>query len=74
MADEKEGSDMSAGQVFLIFLLCLAGLVGVWYYTGGPEKADLGGLFLAPPPPIGSGEAYGPEFYQPQEVSPTVVE
>lgn len=38
----------------------LALLIFAWFYTGGPERADLKGIFLAPPPPVGSGESYGP--------------
>jgi hypothetical protein len=37
-------------------------LVLLWYFAGGPGKADLRGLFLAPPTPLGTGEAYGPTF------------
>ncbi len=40
----------------------LAVLVALWFYTGGPGKADLRGLFVAPPQPLGSGESYGPTF------------
>lgn len=38
----------------------LAGLIFIWFYTGGYKNADLRGIFLAPPAPVGSGEAYGP--------------
>jgi hypothetical protein len=37
-------------------------LIALWWVQGGPGKADLRGIFLAPPPPVGSGESYGPEF------------
>lgn len=43
-----------------ILLGLFALLVFAWFYTGGPEKTDLRGIFLAPPAPVGSGEAYGP--------------
>jgi len=46
-------------------VLFVAGILLVlailWYRNGGPEKADLRGLFLAPPAPIGNGSAYGPQ-------------
>lgn len=44
----------------LWFLAMLAILVGLWYFAGGPGKADLKGLFLSAPEPLGTGEAYGP--------------
>jgi len=39
----------------------LALLIALWWVQGGPEKADLRGIFLAPPPPIDTGDAYGPQ-------------
>ena len=40
----------------------LAVLIALWWVQGGPERADLRGIFLAPPPPLGTGEAYGPQI------------
>jgi len=40
----------------------MAVLIFAWYYSGGPSRADLRGIFLNPPPPVGQGGAYGPEF------------
>lgn len=37
-------------------------LVALWFFAGGPGKADLRGLFLAPPPPLGPGGSYGPQI------------
>lgn len=37
-------------------------LVVLWYANGGPQKADLRGVFLQPPVPLGGGNAYGPDF------------
>jgi len=37
-------------------------LVVLWYANGGPQKADLRGVFLQPPAPLGGGNAYGPDF------------
>ncbi len=56
----------------LVFIGALALLIGLWYQNGGPERADLRGIFLAPPSPVGSGDAYGPQppVRQPQVVSP----
>ena len=36
-------------------------LVIVWYAAGGPSRADLHGIFLNPPAPLGNGEATGPD-------------
>ncbi len=58
MADDKEKHDVM-NDVYM-FLGFMAILVAVWYFAGGPGKADLKGLFLAPPAPLGNGEAYGP--------------
>jgi hypothetical protein len=59
MADEPQ---VSTTDDALWFFGVLAILIGVWYFAGGPGRADLKGLFLAPPQPLGSGEAYGPTF------------
>lgn len=58
MADEKKEGSVTKDA--LLFLAFFAILVVLWYFAGGPGKADLKGLFLAPPAPLGSGEAYGP--------------
>lgn len=55
----------------VFFVVGLLGvLVILWFYNGGPERADLRGIFLAPPPPIDSGDAYGPQLGEPQTISP----
>ena len=43
----------------------LAILIALWWIQGGPERADLRGIFLSPPPPIGTGESYGPQVGEP---------
>jgi len=45
-------------------------LVALWLFLGGPKHADLKGLFLAPPPPLGTGKSYGPTI-KPQYNSTT---
>jgi len=37
-------------------------LVILWFVLGGPKHADLRGIFLAPPAPLGNGSAYGPQI------------
>lgn len=60
MADEEKKYD-AMGDVWL-FVGFLVILVALWYAAGGPGKADLRGLFIAPPQPLGSGAAYGPQI------------
>lgn len=59
MADEP--SSGSPWEIVLFVGAILLVLVILWYRNGGPDKADLRGLFLAPPAPIGNGGAYGPQ-------------
>lgn len=59
MADEKKGGGPAQDALFIIGLLVI--LIIAWFVTGGPERADLKGIFLAPPTPLGTGESYGPQ-------------
>ncbi len=48
-------------------------LVGLWLASGAYKNADIGGLFIAPPPPVGPGGSYGPQIGEPNpnyEVNP----
>lgn len=65
MADDEKKAGSSVMEDALFVFGGLAVLVVVWYLLGGPGRADLKGLFLAPPAPLGSGEAYGPQFGEP---------
>lgn len=56
------------------FLAIFAVLVAAWWVAGGPNMADLRGMFMNPLPPVGTGDAYGPtipatpvEQYEPGE-------
>ncbi len=62
MADEPKGDPM---QMLLAVLGIMAILVILWFASGAYKKADLRGLFLAPPPPVGPGGAYGPQVGKP---------
>lgn len=75
MADEKPaGTSWSPLQLFLGFAAIMGVLIYLWYQNGGPQNSDLRGIFLAPPPPLDSGEAYGPTADEPVEVEPYVVQ
>jgi hypothetical protein len=61
MADDKPPAHdpMNDAKFLLVgFVLLLV----LWWANGGPNRADLRGIFLQPPPPVGSGNAYGPDF------------
>jgi hypothetical protein len=62
MADEHKeaGHDPMSDVKFLLVGFAL--LLILWWANGGPQRADLRGIFLQPPPPVGSGAAYGPAF------------
>jgi hypothetical protein len=43
------------------FILLIAVLWLLWYYTGGPERYnDYDGPYINPPAPLGDGQTYGP--------------
>ncbi len=61
MADEeKKGSTPTEDAFF--FFGALFVLIVLWYFAGGAGMTDLRGLFLSAPAPLGTGEAYGPQF------------
>jgi hypothetical protein len=60
MADEKKPEESPYTMVWFV-VGGLAILIALWWVQGGSERADLRGIFLSPPPPIGTGDAYGPE-------------
>jgi len=61
MAEEPKKNGSPYEIVWFVFG-GLALLIALWWVQGGPEKADLRGIFLAPPPPLGTGESYGPQI------------
>lgn len=71
MAEEKEHNPMS--DVFFV-VGALGVLIVLWFATGGPERADLRGIFLAPPAPLDTGEAYGPQVGEPAPWAPTTTD
>lgn len=73
MADDKNGEESPMKTVFILAAL-LGGLIILWYVNGGPERSDLRGIFLSPPSPVGSGDAYGPQIGTPSESAPQAIE
>jgi hypothetical protein len=69
MAEEGGGHHPIQDVLFIVGLLLV--LIVLWFVNGGPERADLKGIFLEPPPPLGTGESYGPEFGEPAPWAPT---
>ena len=68
MAEEEKKESPVQSALFVLGFLGL--LVVLWFANGGPSRADLRGLFLAPPPPVGTGEAYGPQVGEPAPWAP----
>jgi hypothetical protein len=69
MADDKPPAhDPMSDAKFLLVGFAL--LLILWWANGGPQRADLRGIFLQPPPPVGSGNAYGPQIYSPTTTIP----
>lgn len=60
MAGEVPGGSPTSFAIFVFGGFAL--LVLIWYMTGGPSRADLRGIFLSPPAPLGTGDAYGPQI------------
>lgn len=66
--DHKDEGGIPETLIFLVGLLAVLG--ALWWVRGGPALNGEGeGIFIAPLPPVGSGETFGPEFNetQPQE-------
>lgn len=61
MADEKP-SDGGGPMEVVFFVVGIFVVLGIlWFANGGPSRADLRGIFLHPPVPLGTGGAYGPQ-------------
>ncbi|KKW35439.1 hypothetical protein A2852_01510 [Candidatus Adlerbacteria bacterium RIFCSPHIGHO2_01_FULL_54_23] len=68
MAEEKEGGSDFQNVWFVAGIIIVLALL--WYYNDGPKRASLRGIFIQPPPPVGTGESYGPEIGQPAPWAP----
>jgi hypothetical protein len=60
MADKEPKSDPH--QILWLVGGTLAVLIFLWFATGAYKTTDVKGLFIAPLPPVGSGESYGPQI------------
>lgn len=69
MADEEKGDSNPMEVVYLVAGIIIL-LVVFWIANGGPSRADVKGLFIAPLPPVGSGESYGPQIGEPSPYGP----
>ena len=59
MADEKpKGSGPAGDALFIIGVIAV--LIVLWFAQGAHKAADLKGIFLHPPAPVGQGGSYGP--------------
>jgi hypothetical protein len=59
MADEKPKGPSPVED--LVFILSIIGVLTVlWFAMGARKAADVRGLFLHPPAPVGTGGSYGP--------------
>ena len=61
MADEP-GHGTTDVEMLIFVFGGFAVLVALWLFTGGAKHADLRGIFLNPPAPLGNGSAYGPQI------------
>jgi hypothetical protein len=65
MAENHNGGGEKWPETVTFVIGLLAVLIALWFYNGGPSKATLKGIFLEPPPPLGTGDSYGPQIGQP---------
>lgn len=62
MAEEGEGG---GGGLLWWVIGGMIILVALWFASGAYKTADVRGLFLYPPAPIGPGGSYGPQVGEP---------
>jgi hypothetical protein len=60
MADAKppSGPGPLEDAIFIVGIIIV--LVVLWFTYGGAKTANLRGIFIHPPAPVGTGGAYGP--------------
>lgn len=57
MAEEKEGGGGMSDAIFVVLVIVF--LMVSWFLSGAAKNADVKGIFLSPPPPLGVGESIG---------------
>lgn len=57
MAEEGGGGGGMSDAVFLVLIIIF--LMVTWFLSGAAKNADIKGIFLSPPPPLGVGETIG---------------
>lgn len=67
MADEHSDSSKEIIETVLTIGGIILFLAILWWYNGGLTRESVRGLFLKPPPPVGTGEVYGPEIGPPSQ-------
>ena len=55
-----------------LLLGIMAIIIFFWFATGAYKNTDLKGVFLTPPVPLGTGEAYGPQIGEPNQNDPNL--
>jgi hypothetical protein len=63
MADEPKSRDPMKDVWFIAAVF--GALAFLWFASGAYKNADIKGLFIAPPPPVGPGGSYGPQIGKP---------
>jgi len=65
MAEEKKEDGGDPMDMLWWVLGIMAIIIFFWFATGAYKNTDLRGVFLAPPAPLGPGDAYGPQIGEP---------
>ena len=56
---KRKNSEKGSYEPLIWLFVIIAGLWVLWYYTGGPERANVNaGPFVQPPAPLGNGQGY----------------
>ena len=63
MAEHEEKNNPM--EVLVLVVGGMALLIFLWFASGAYKNADIRGLFIAPPAPLGPGGSYGPQVGNP---------
>ena len=56
--DKPKGTGPVGDLVFIVSIIAV--LILLWFAMGARKAADIKGMFLHPPAPVGQGGSYGP--------------